>query len=143
LSRQLRDHKLQWSLLQFFKPENHFEVRKALEEADRTDLIGGGCDALIPAQQPKKALADRAARAGFGQEFIAALKSIVQSLIDDPCAWRDPKLSTAIFGFAILSCIHSTSPPASITPASIRYQSATRGVDPAFQVATGTGMIEM
>ena len=35
-------------LLQFFKPDNYFEVRKALEQAGRADLIGG-CDALIPA----------------------------------------------------------------------------------------------
>ncbi len=42
VARQLRDRKLQRALLQFFKPENYFEVRKALEEAGRTDLIGGG-----------------------------------------------------------------------------------------------------
>ena len=45
--------------MQFFKPENWFEVRKALEQAGRTDLIGGGCDALIPAQPPKEALKAR------------------------------------------------------------------------------------
>jgi hypothetical protein len=42
--------------MQFFKPENYFEVRKALVEAKRTDLIGNGCDCLIPAQPPKAAL---------------------------------------------------------------------------------------
>jgi Domain of unknown function (DUF3362) len=55
--------------MQFFKPENYFEVRKALEEAGRTDLIGSGCDALIPAQPPKEALRarrDRANRAARG-----------------------------------------------------------------------------
>jgi Domain of unknown function (DUF3362) len=46
-------------LLQFFKPENYFEVRKALEQAGRQDLIGGGCDALIPAQPPKEAIEAR------------------------------------------------------------------------------------
>jgi hypothetical protein len=50
ISRLLKDRKMQRALLQFFKPENYFEVRKALEEAGRTDLIGGVCDALIPAQ---------------------------------------------------------------------------------------------
>jgi hypothetical protein len=45
--------------LQFFKPDNYFEVRKALEEAGRTDLIGTGCDALIPAQPPREALQSR------------------------------------------------------------------------------------
>jgi uncharacterized radical SAM protein YgiQ len=63
VARALRDRKLQRALLQFFKPENYFEVRKALEEAQRTDLIGGGCDALIPAQPPKEALTARRERA--------------------------------------------------------------------------------
>ena len=38
-------------------------MRKALEEAGRTDLIGNGCDALIPAQPPKEALRARRERA--------------------------------------------------------------------------------
>jgi hypothetical protein len=63
VARHLRDRKLQRALLQFFKPENYFEVRKALEEAGRTDLIGGGCDALISAQPPKEALRARRAHA--------------------------------------------------------------------------------
>jgi hypothetical protein len=63
VARNLRDRKLQRALLQFFKPENYFEVRKALEEAGRGDLIGGGCDALIPAQPPKEALRARRERA--------------------------------------------------------------------------------
>jgi hypothetical protein len=63
VARHLRDRKLQRALLQFFKPENYFEVRKALEQAGRTDLIGGGCDALIPAQPPPEALRARRQRA--------------------------------------------------------------------------------
>jgi uncharacterized radical SAM protein YgiQ len=59
VARQLRDRKLQRALLQFFKPENYFEVRKALVEAGRHDLIGGGCDALIPAHPPQEALRAR------------------------------------------------------------------------------------
>ncbi|HYT91925.1 MAG TPA: YgiQ family radical SAM protein [Gemmataceae bacterium] len=59
IARQLRDRKLQRALLQFFKPENYFEVRKALEQAGRTDLIGNGCDALISAHPPKEALKAR------------------------------------------------------------------------------------
>ncbi|HWY86138.1 MAG TPA: YgiQ family radical SAM protein [Gemmataceae bacterium] len=59
VAHALRDRKLQRALLQFFKPENYFEVRKALEEAGRTDLIGGGCDALIPAQPPREAFEAR------------------------------------------------------------------------------------
>src|SRR5439155_9088413 len=63
IARHLRDRKLQRALMQFFKPENHFEVRQALLEAGRGDLIGGGCDALIPAQPPRDALRRRRERA--------------------------------------------------------------------------------
>jgi uncharacterized radical SAM protein YgiQ len=59
IARNLRDRKMQRALLQFFKPENYFEVRKALIEAGRSDLIGGGCDCLIGAQPPKEALQSR------------------------------------------------------------------------------------
>jgi hypothetical protein len=59
VARHLHDRKMQRALMQFFKPENYFEVRKALEAAGRTDLIGGGCDALIPAHPPKEALQAR------------------------------------------------------------------------------------
>ena len=59
VARQLRDRKLQRALMQFFKPENYFEVREALQRAKRTDLIGEGCDALIPSRPPKEALQRR------------------------------------------------------------------------------------
>ncbi len=59
IARQLRDRKLQRALLQFFKPENYFEVREALQQAKRTDLIGDGCDSLIPSKPPKEALLRR------------------------------------------------------------------------------------
>ena len=68
IARNLRDRKMQRALMQFFKPENWFTVREALIEAGRQDLIGNGCDCLIPAQPPKEAvealqtaLADRTA----------------------------------------------------------------------------------
>jgi hypothetical protein len=57
--KQMRDRKHQRALMQFFKPENWFEVREALVQADRTDLIGNGCDALIPANPPREALVKR------------------------------------------------------------------------------------
>jgi hypothetical protein len=63
VARNLRDRKLQRALMQFFKPQNYFEVREALLQAGRQDLIGNGCDALIPAQPPKEALAARRKRA--------------------------------------------------------------------------------
>jgi Domain of unknown function (DUF3362) len=53
---QMRDRKLQRALMQFFKPENWFEVREALVQAQRTELIGTGCDALIPPNPPKEAI---------------------------------------------------------------------------------------
>ena len=37
-----RERRLQRALLQFFKPENYADVREALEEAGRHDLIGDG-----------------------------------------------------------------------------------------------------
>src|SRR5882724_12522284 len=58
VARNLKDRKLQRALMQFFKPENYFEVREALTKAGRGDLIGG-CDGLIPAQPPKEAIRNR------------------------------------------------------------------------------------
>jgi Domain of unknown function (DUF3362) len=59
----MRDRKMQRALMQFFKPENWFTVREALIEAGRQDLIGNGCDCLIPAQPPKEAIEARRRRA--------------------------------------------------------------------------------
>ena len=67
-AKHLRDRKLQRALLQFFKPENYFEVREALLKAGRADLIGSGCDALIPANPPKAA---REARMGKANRSLA------------------------------------------------------------------------
>jgi uncharacterized radical SAM protein YgiQ len=54
-AKGMRDRKMQRALMQFFKPENYFEVRDALAQAGRADLIGG-CDGLIPAHPPREAL---------------------------------------------------------------------------------------
>ena len=62
-ARNLRDRKLQRALMQFFKSENWFTVREALIKAGRQDLIGSGCDCLIPAQPPKEAIEARRRRA--------------------------------------------------------------------------------
>ncbi len=59
IARNLRDRKLQRALMQFFKPENYFEVREALSQAKRTDLIGDGCDCLISSRPPPEALKRR------------------------------------------------------------------------------------
>jgi hypothetical protein len=59
VAKSMRDRKMQRALMQFFKPANWFTVREALIEAGRQDLIGSGCDCLIPAQPPKEALEKR------------------------------------------------------------------------------------
>ncbi|MFM7184817.1 MAG: YgiQ family radical SAM protein [Planctomycetota bacterium] len=63
VTKGLRDRRMQRALLQFFKPENYFEVRRALEQAGRHDLIGSGCDCLIPARPPQAALDRRRSEA--------------------------------------------------------------------------------
>src|SRR5262249_52853960 len=62
VARGLRDRKMQRALMQFFKPENYFLVRKPLVEAGRQDLIGGR-DRPIPAQPPREAIEARRRRA--------------------------------------------------------------------------------
>ena len=63
VARKMRDRRFQRALLQFFKPENWFEVREALREAGRTDLIGDHREALIPANPPREAVVARRRKA--------------------------------------------------------------------------------
>ena len=63
VAKGLKDRKMQRALMQFFKPDNYFTVREALIQAGRQDLIGQGCDFLIPAQPPKEAIEARRRRA--------------------------------------------------------------------------------
>ncbi len=63
VAKGLRDRKMQRALMQFFKPENYFMVREALLKAGRGDLIGTGCDCLIPSSPPKAAIEARRRRA--------------------------------------------------------------------------------
>lgn len=63
VTRGLNDRKMQRALMQFFKAENWFAVRAALVEAGRVDLIGSGCDCLIPTNPPKEALDAKRSRA--------------------------------------------------------------------------------
>lgn len=51
-----RERRLQRALLQFWKPENYFLVKEALQLAGRTDLIGSGPNCLIPSQPSKEAI---------------------------------------------------------------------------------------
>src|SRR6266481_7312085 len=59
VAKGINDRKMQRALMQFFKPENYFTVREALIQAGRADLIGNGCDCLIPAQPPREAIEAR------------------------------------------------------------------------------------
>ena len=72
IAKGLRDRKTQRALMQFFKSENYFEVREALRAAGRTDLIGEGCDCLIPATPPREAIQRRRkdANARFRGEYV-------------------------------------------------------------------------
>jgi radical SAM superfamily enzyme YgiQ (UPF0313 family) len=56
------DRALQRALLQFFLPENYFEVKKALKRAGREDLIGDGPECLIPARPSPQAREARDAK---------------------------------------------------------------------------------
>ena len=69
VARALKDRKLQRALMQFFKPENWFTVREALIQAGRQDLIGSGCDCLIPAQPPKEAIEARRRQANDADHY--------------------------------------------------------------------------
>ncbi|MFO0866118.1 MAG: DUF3362 domain-containing protein [Gemmataceae bacterium] len=71
ISKALRDRRMQRALLQYFKPENWFEVRNALIEAGRADLIGNGCDALISANPPREAIDQRRQRANDADHYHA------------------------------------------------------------------------
>jgi radical SAM superfamily enzyme YgiQ (UPF0313 family) len=77
-ARNLRDRKLQRALMQFFKPENYFQVRKALLQAGRRDLIGPGRDALIPANPPREAVEKRRKEATdrFRGDHVHTVKAV-------------------------------------------------------------------
>lgn len=62
--RGARERRLQRALLQWFKPENYADVRGALEEADRFDLVGDGPNCLIPSRPPKIAAERQSPRRG-------------------------------------------------------------------------------
>jgi radical SAM superfamily enzyme YgiQ (UPF0313 family) len=50
-----RERRLQRALLQYFKLENYGDVREALKQADRLDLVGDRPESLIPSHWPKMA----------------------------------------------------------------------------------------
>jgi uncharacterized radical SAM protein YgiQ len=72
VAKALKERKYQRALMQFFKPENYFEVREALRTAGRADLIGSGCDCLIPSRPPLAAIRRRRedANGRFRGEYV-------------------------------------------------------------------------
>jgi uncharacterized radical SAM protein YgiQ len=68
VAKKLRDRKVQRALMQFFKPENYFAVRRTLLDAGRSDLIGEGCAALIPSNPPVAAIEARRRRSQLHSE---------------------------------------------------------------------------
>ena len=81
IAKALSDRKLQRALMQFFKPENYFEVREALQQAKRTDLIGDGCDSLIPSRPPREALEQRRREANdrFRGDYVHTIPPVDES----------------------------------------------------------------
>jgi len=93
--KKLKDREVQRALMQYFKPENWFFVRKALLEANRKDLIGEGPQCLIPSNPPKVAMQNRRdeARGGRGRRgdptYVHAKDAGVRSKGGMPCAPDD------------------------------------------------------
>ncbi|MDR2344724.1 MAG: YgiQ family radical SAM protein [Planctomycetaceae bacterium] len=53
IPKKLRERRLQKALLMFYKPENYHDVKTALHEAHREDLIGNDQNCLIASYPPK------------------------------------------------------------------------------------------
>ncbi len=63
-----RQRRMQKALLLFHKAENYALVREALEQAGREDLIGEGCDCLIPSRRPRQPKSKSVMRGGGRQK---------------------------------------------------------------------------
>ncbi len=64
VAKTATERRIQRALLQFWKPENYADVRRALEQLDRTDLIGNDPDCLIPSRPPALPKTSRKGKAG-------------------------------------------------------------------------------
>jgi uncharacterized radical SAM protein YgiQ len=64
VAKDLRDKRLQKALLLYWDPAHHDEVREALVQADRRDLIGTGPHCLVPPARGKGALPRHMQRGG-------------------------------------------------------------------------------
>ncbi|MCS7306237.1 MAG: YgiQ family radical SAM protein [Thermoguttaceae bacterium] len=91
VARSGRERRWQRALLQYWKPENYFDVRAALRAAGREDLIGNGPDCLIPTKPPpeasrqkksarRSASAPPTALAGGADQFLRVADDFVDSV---------------------------------------------------------------
>lgn len=83
IAKAMKERKMQRALMQFFKPENYFEVREALRSVGRTDLIGDGCDSLIPSRPPLDAVKKRRTDANkrFRGDYVHTIPGAENSAI--------------------------------------------------------------
>jgi uncharacterized radical SAM protein YgiQ len=72
VARHLRDRRVQRALMQYFKPENWFVVRRALLDAGRGDLVGEGRRCLIPSEPPPEAVEARRRAAEPSSDHVHA-----------------------------------------------------------------------
>lgn len=109
IAKQLRDRKMQRALMQFFKPENYFEVREALLKAGRKELIGNGCDCLIPASAPREAIQKRRENANqnFRGEYVHKIQNGERENVSSDNEDRNDPLSRMRKGSKKVSRHHS------------------------------------
>jgi hypothetical protein len=97
-AKAMGDRALQRALMQFFKPENYLAVREVLTRAGRADLIGDGCDCLIPAHPPKVALAARRkdANKALKADYYHAVPVSKKPKADQPGRGYRPQRTTPV-----------------------------------------------
>jgi uncharacterized radical SAM protein YgiQ len=69
-----RERRWQRALLQYFKPENYADVREALTEANRPELIGDAPECLIPSRPPKQPVRRKPASADSAPQPTAGYR---------------------------------------------------------------------
>lgn len=95
VARGARERRLQRALLQFFIPERYFDVREALVEAGREDLIGDGPECLIPAKPPAGLRPGRAQAKGRANRVRTATNEDPSRAASAPSAGYRPHRKTA------------------------------------------------
>ncbi len=122
--RAVKDRKMQRALMQFFKPENYFEVREALLAAGRKDLVGDGCDALIPSHAPPEAIEARRVKAQQAADRALA-KATSKEKVDRALAVFSGDLDEG--GYTHAQGLTPGTNPALASPAPVGYRPHRRG----------------